>query len=107
MVLFPDLGVLSTQDLVVEITVVLSGNGVGIGLSIDLDTLVIGEADEGVAVEGHKYRAGKAAVVVAAIVVVVAVVGWGGLLLVYCVRMQNFEGDSGKPRHENRRYKKL
>jgi len=36
---------LSTQDLGVEITVVLSGEGVGIGLFTDLDTLVIGEVD--------------------------------------------------------------
>jgi hypothetical protein len=58
-VLLPDLSMLLTQDLVVEITVVLSGDDVGISLSIDLDTLVIGEVDEGVAVEGHKYKPGK------------------------------------------------
>jgi hypothetical protein len=33
---------LSTQDLGVEKTVVLSKDGVGIGMSTDFDTLVIG-----------------------------------------------------------------
>ena len=36
---------LSTQDLGVEITIVLSGDGASIGLYADLDTLVIGEVD--------------------------------------------------------------
>jgi hypothetical protein len=43
-VLLPDLSMLSTQDLGVEITIVLSGDA-GIGLPADLDTLVIGEVD--------------------------------------------------------------
>jgi hypothetical protein len=34
-----------THDLGVEIAIVLSRDGVGIGLSTDLDTLVIGEVD--------------------------------------------------------------
>jgi hypothetical protein len=71
----------SNQDPGVEITAVLGGDGVDAGLSIDLDTLVIGEVDvftKELALRGHKYRAGKAASIVvdvAAIVVVIAVVG--------------------------------
>jgi len=36
---------LSTQDLGVEIPIILSGVGAGIGLSGDLDMLFIGEND--------------------------------------------------------------
>ena len=46
---------LSTKDLGVQITVVLGGVSVGIALSTDLDTLVIGEVDvfyNGVGIEG-------------------------------------------------------
>jgi hypothetical protein len=54
------------------------GDGSGIGLSTDLDTLVIGEVDVFCGVEGHKYGTGKTAsiivVVVAAIVAIIAVV---------------------------------
>ena len=56
-VLLPDLSMLSTQDLGIEITVVLNWDGVDIGLSTDLDTLVIGEVDvfcKGVGVEGRE-----------------------------------------------------
>jgi len=45
---------LSTKDLGVKITVVL-GDGVGVALSTDLDTLVIGDVDvfyKGFSVEG-------------------------------------------------------
>ena len=54
-VLLSDLSMLSTKDLGVEITVVLCGDAVGVALSTDLDTLVIGEVDvfyKGVSVEG-------------------------------------------------------
>ena len=70
----------SNQDLVVEITAVLGRDGVDIGLSTDLDTLVIGEVDvftKELALRGHKYRAGKAASIaidVAALAIVIAVV---------------------------------
>jgi hypothetical protein len=64
---------LSTQDIGVEITVVLSRDGVRIGLSTDLDTVRLMCLQKESALRGHKYRARKVAsiaVVVAAIVVV-------------------------------------
>jgi hypothetical protein len=59
------------------------------------------------ALRGHKYGTGKAAsIVVVVVAAIVAVIEeWGEQLLVYCVRMQTFEGD--KPRHEDRKYKDL
>ena len=42
--LLPDLSTLSTQDLGVKIPIILSGDGVGIGLSGDLDMLVMVES---------------------------------------------------------------
>jgi len=71
-VLLADLSMLPTQDLGVEITIVLSGDGAGIGLSADLDTPVIlcftKESE-------LRYRGIRLTVFVAAIVVVVALVG--------------------------------
>jgi hypothetical protein len=68
---------LSPQDLGVKITIVLSGDGAGIGLSTNVDALVIGERlmcfTKESALSGYKEM--RLAVVMEAIVVVVAVIG--------------------------------
>jgi hypothetical protein len=44
-ILLPNLSMLSTQDLRVKMPIILSRDGTSIGLSTDLDTLVIGKID--------------------------------------------------------------
>jgi hypothetical protein len=56
--------VLPTQDLGVEIAIILSGDGASVCLATDLDTLVVGEVDvlyEGVCVEWVEVEGGEAA----------------------------------------------
>jgi hypothetical protein len=75
-VLLPDLSMLSTQDLGVEITIVLSGDGAGIGLAADVTRWLLVRLmcfTKESALSGYKGM--RLAGVVAAIAVVVTVVG--------------------------------